>query len=33
MDRASAIETVESGSIPGEVKLKTIKNWYSQLPA
>ena len=32
MDWASAVETVDSGSIPGRVKPKTIKIWYSQLP-
>ena len=28
-DRASAPETVDLSSIPGRVKLKTIKNWRS----
>ena len=32
VDSASAIETVVTGLIPGRVKPKTIKNWYSQLP-
>ena len=32
VDRASATEAVDSGSTPGPVKPKTIKNWYSQLP-
>ena len=30
VDRASAFKTVDSGSIPGRVKPKTTKNWYSQ---
>ena len=32
IDKASATETVDSGSIPGRVKIKDYKNWYSQLP-
>ena len=33
VDRASATETVDSGSIPNRVEPKTIKSdWYSQLP-
>ena len=31
VDRASATDTIHSGSILGLVKSKTI-NWYSQLP-
>ena len=31
MDRASAAETVDSGSIVGQTK--DYRNWYSQLPA
>ena len=31
MDRASATETVDLGSIPGWVKPNAMKNWYSQL--
>ena len=31
VDRASATEAVDSGSIPGRVKPKNYKNWYSQL--
>ena len=30
VDKASATETVDSGSIQGQVKLK-LSNWYSQL--
>ena len=32
VDRVSATETVESGSIPGPGITKDYKNWYSQLP-
>ena len=32
VDGASATETVDLGSIPGRVKLKTRQNWYEQLP-
>ena len=32
VNRASASETVDSGSVTGRVKSKTVKNWYSQLP-
>ena len=31
MNKASAVETVDSGSVPDRVKPKKIKNWYSQL--
>ena len=33
VDRASATETVDSGSIPGRVKPKTIKIGIHSLPA
>ena len=33
VDRASAPETVDSGSIPGRVKLKIIKNGIQGFPA
>ena len=33
MDRASATETVDSGSIPGRVKQKTIKIGIHSFPA
>ena len=32
MDRASAPETVDSGSNPVQGQTKDYKNWYSQLP-
>ena len=31
VDRMSASETVDFDMIPGRVKPKTVKNWYSQL--
>ena len=33
MDRASATETVDSSSIPGQVKLKTLKIGIYSFPA
>ena len=33
VDKASTAETVDSGSIPGQVKPKTLKNGIQSFPA